>query len=59
MTNLAKISWDSDRRIAQVWKRDRRGWFRAGWGFNVKDVAANIRSTGFRVMIVDHTEIAS
>jgi hypothetical protein len=58
MSPLAKISWDPDRRIAQVWKRDHRGWFRAGWGFTVEGVAANVRATGFRTMFVDHAEIA-
>ena len=58
MKPLAKISWDPEGRIAQVWKRDHRGWFRAGWGFDVKGVAAGVRKQGFRVMIVDHAEIA-
>jgi hypothetical protein len=57
MKALAKISWDPDRRIAQVWKHDRRGWFRAGWGFDVKGVAAGVRATGFRAEIVDHAKM--
>lgn len=55
MKPLAKISWDPDRRIAQVWKRDRNGWFRAGWGFDINGVAAGVSETGFRVMFVEHT----
>jgi hypothetical protein len=58
MKPLAKISWDPDRRIAQMWKRDRCGWFKAGWGFGIKDLAAEARKQGFRAMVVDHAEIS-
>lgn len=57
--NHLKISWDPDRRIAQVWKQDPRGWVRGGWGFDVQKVAKIARTTGYHVEIVDHAEMLS
>lgn len=59
MKPLVKISWDPERRCAQSWRRDRRGWFRMGWGFSVGGSAAAWRERGYRVEIVDHAEMAS
>jgi hypothetical protein len=56
---LVKISWDPERRVAQSWRRDHRGWFRMGWGFSVTDSAASWRARGYRVEVVDHAEMAS
>ncbi|HSX23021.1 MAG TPA: hypothetical protein VLE97_09630 [Gaiellaceae bacterium] len=59
MKALVKVSWDPDRRVAQSWRRDRRGWFRMGWGFDVGRVAATWRKLGYRVEVVDHGEMTS
>jgi hypothetical protein len=61
---LVKMSWDSTRRLAQVWRRTfrlrdgRTIWSRAGVGFDLGRTAETWRAKEWRVEIVDHDVMA-
>lgn len=35
----------------QIYRRDRRGWFKSGWGWNLEKVVNALKTQGYRVEV--------
>jgi hypothetical protein len=47
----ARVTWNEEKGIAQIWKHDASGWFKAGWGFTIDGVVRRLIAQGFQVSI--------